>query len=139
MFSEREVLKTGNDDVIMDMNVEIAQKLFQPARKLPVCTRGIGVASGMIMSQNDGGGVMLDNLFYDQPGKHSRTIHAAFLNSLNVYQQVLAVEREDAEHLTALRPDFRSQQTYRVVRGEDFLLVAPDSTDPFDSVQEGGG
>jgi len=53
--------------------------------------------------QNDRGRMVLDNRLHYQPGEYRRAVETSFLDAFHGLHHVLAVERDNAKNLAALR------------------------------------
>ena len=76
-FRQRHGLRPPHHEVIQHVHLHQAQRLFETLRDRFVGPAGFGIATGMIMRQNDRSGVMMEGAFHHFAGMHGRTVNRA--------------------------------------------------------------
>jgi hypothetical protein len=83
----------ANDDVVHQFDVEEAPGLHQPLRGLDVLRGGLGVATGMVVAEDETRAVADDRRAEDLRGAHDRAVDGALVTVsfilINIYKVAL--------------------------------------------------
>ncbi len=119
------LVRTSYDNVVMDDNIEIAEKLPEFLGKLPIGARRLWGASRMVVGKNHRGRTVLEARFDDLPGKNRRPVDTSFLNLLYGDQAVSAVQGEHTEDFLPRRAQHGGKESGRAFSGIEGLLTYP--------------
>ena len=76
-FRKRRVAFMAHHDMVQDTNIHQAQRFLKPLGNAPVGIAGLRITTGVVMHQNDSGGVVLNGVLDDLAWIDTRGINRA--------------------------------------------------------------
>ena len=107
LFRQAEIPVAADDQVVVDRQVEALAGLHQGPGQFLVGGGRLQVAAGVVVHQNEAGGLVFQGQLQDLPGIDHRLVHRAFLDDLLGDDFILAVEEDHPELLVQAGPPWR--------------------------------
>lgn len=106
----------ADDDVVEHSNVDEPQGVLEPAGEALVGPTGVYYSGGVVMGEDDGGGVVPEGRFYHLAGVDGSSVDGAGEHNLELDHPVAGVEEECSEHLVFQWGEPKAKEFPRVRR-----------------------
>jgi hypothetical protein len=143
-FDEAAVPLFSHDDVIQDTQVDGARSIQKGARELTVFRGRLGVTAGVIVDEDDAGGMVGERFFHDPPGVDGRAVYRPFLDDFEIQDPIFCVQEYEHENFMGKPGQFYTREIQdRLGRREDIflfhLLGQIDCAKIFNQTNQSGG